>query len=177
MFPVYRLQTPLSTLGCWWPSPPAPPTPTHRSPHQEKGPRLKGQSGAAGSCWFRQADLRKAGLPRPGGGQLLLAFRCENHSVQPQFQLTATSSAEDSPSRGSQSSRQDHLTGVRSTREGKTARLPAGGGRPFTHCPIQDANQQTDADRGGGEQSCTGLKGIRQEQNRPEALSLRKLCS
>lgn len=56
----------------------------------------------------------------------------------------------------------------------------AGGSRwPLTHCPVHDANQQMDTDQGdGGHKSCTRAAGeIRQEQqNRPKALSFRKLC-
>lgn len=53
-------------------------------------------------CWKHYAGLSKPVRGRlvslGPGGQLLLAFRYKNHSVQPQFQLTAVSSAEkDSP--------------------------------------------------------------------------------
>lgn len=55
-----------------------------------------------------------------------------------------------------------------------------GGSRwPLTHCPVRDANWQMDTDQGdGGHKSCTrAAREIRQErQNRPKALSFRKLC-
>lgn len=70
-----------------------------------KGSVPHGAEWGSGSIMLVEARyLRRGWFPEAPGGQLLLAFRCKNHSVRPRFQLTAVSSAEASPPLGPQSS-------------------------------------------------------------------------
>lgn len=185
MFPADGLLAANSSLPDWDAGSPTPPPIPQRLTRVCTKRRIHASRGRVGlseaSCWLRQADLRKTGLPRPWVASSFWLFGvkitvCSLNSSWPQELCREGLSFCGFlvPSTGRSRRYQEHQRG-----EDNVAPRAGGSRWLLTHCPVHEANQQRDTDQGdGGHKSCTrAAREIRQEQPKgPKALSFRKLC-